>query len=215
MHALKGIECVDLPKIRGHLRCGLRVGVVGQILQGQQVALAPLAVELQHAARGKAAPQLPGGSRIQVGGQNPCHGRQRDQMHQRRQQPVGARADGAPHAPADQPAARHAAQRDGQHRRKGKPYRRSRPEHRVEGDERKAAQQRNRRKHAKNHTRAPRQVLVAVTEKGVCKSARHARAHEHGSAEYRQHAQRAGKQAGVHVLVDRTQRHQHQHDAAG
>lgn len=87
--------------------------------------------------------------------------------------------------PADQPAARHAAQRDGQHRRKGKPYRRSRPEHRVEGDERKAAQQRNRRKHAKNHTRAPRQVLVAVTEKGVCKSARHARAHEHGSAEYR------------------------------
>ena len=36
-------------------------------------------------------------------------------------------------------------------------YRRSRPEHRVEGDERKAAQQRNRRKHAKNHTRAPRQ----------------------------------------------------------
>ena len=215
MHALKGVKGVDLPKVCRHLRRGLGIGVVGQVLQGQQVALAPLAVELQHAARRKAAPELPGGGRVQVGGQNPGHGRQRDNMHQRREEPVGPRADGAPHAAAHQPATGAAAQGDGQYRRKGEPYRRGRPKHGIERNQRKAAQQRDRRQHAENRAHAPRQILAAVAQKGVGKGARHARAHEHGAAEYRQHAQRAGKEAGVHILIDRAQRHQHQHDAAG
>ena len=205
MHALKGVEGVDLPKVCRHLRRGLGVGIVGQVLQGQQITLAPLAVELQHAARRKAAPELPGCGQVQIGGQNPGHRGQGDQMHQRRQQPVGPRADGAPHAAADQPAARTAAQSDGKHRRKGEPHRRGRPQHRVERDERKAAQQRNRRQHAENRAHAPRQVFAPVAQKGVRKGARHARAHEHGAAEHRQHAQRAGKEAGVHILIDRAQ----------